>query len=135
MLLDTTTASSFVLVVDDDHDIRETMEVALELGGFRVQAVANGAEALAFLRCAGRRPDVIVLDLMMPVMNGYEFREEQLRDPDLADIPVLVLTGFGDAPNEASKLGAAQGLDKPLSLRALEAAIRRLGRCGEGLSN
>lgn len=134
-MVDRGEAPGFVLVVDDDYDIREMMAAALELEGFRVTAVSNGAEALGLLKGAGRRPDLIILDLMMPIMNGYQFRAEQLRDSDLAAIPVLILTGFGNAPSVASQLGAAGGLNKPVSFAALSAAVHTFGCLGGSSSN
>lgn len=134
VMTDARTDPGFVLVVDDDYDIREMMETVLGFQGLRVATAANGADALGLLRRSSVRPHLIILDLMMPIMNGYEFRQEQLRDPDLADIPVVVVTGFGNAPTEARRLGAAEGLDKPLSLAALGGAIRRLG-CSDKTPN
>ena len=94
-----------VLVVDDDAALREALADALTDEGYAVSACVNGLEALVALR-AGLRPDVIVLDLMMPVMDGWRFREEQARDPDLASIPVVVIT-------------AASALRQPIEARAI----------------
>jgi two-component system response regulator MprA len=80
-----------VLIVEDDHDIRECMADALEVEGYSVALAANGREALEKLR-AGVRPDLILLDLLMPVMSGWEFRHEQLADPLLSGIPVVVVS-------------------------------------------
>src|SRR5206468_2477028 len=85
-----------VLVVEDDEAVRAMMRSALAEAGYRVQAAANGQGALAVLRV--RRPDAIVLDLMMPVMDGWAFRDEQLAVPGLRDIPVVVVTA-ADAPS------------------------------------
>ena len=79
---------SGILVVDDDPDIRDSLREVLEDEGYGTSCVANGREALDFLR-SGKRPCVILLDLMMPVMDGWQFLEEQKRDPALAAIPVL----------------------------------------------
>ena len=80
-----------ILVVEDNDDVREMMAVTLELEGHRVSTAANGQEALEQLR-TGEKPSVILLDLMMPVMNGWEFRLELERDPALADLPVVVIS-------------------------------------------
>jgi CheY-like chemotaxis protein len=80
-----------VLVVEDDSDLREMMVQWLGMLGYRVRAAKHGAEAMDALR-GGLRPRVIILDLMMPVMDGWEFRREQLRDPRLRHIPVVITT-------------------------------------------
>src|SRR5512138_2541112 len=80
-----------VLVVDDDESVRESLALALELEGYMVLRAAHGIDALLVLR-TGIRPDVILLDLEMPVMPGWEFRERQLADPALADIPVVIVS-------------------------------------------
>lgn len=80
-----------VLIVEDDRDIRECMADALEIEGYSVALAGNGREALEKLR-AGVRPDLILLDLLMPVMSGWEFRQEQLSDPLLSGIPVVVVS-------------------------------------------
>jgi CheY-like chemotaxis protein len=87
-------------VVEDDPCIREALLIELETVGFRVATAANGKEALAAIR-KGPRPSVIVTDLMMPVMDGWQLRAELLRDRKLASIPVVVLTARGDAERQA----------------------------------
>ena len=115
-----------VLVVDDDADIREALQIVLELEGYEVRTAANGRDAFAVLRGpAPFRADLIVLDLMMPVMTGYAFRAEQLRDPVLAGTPVLLLTGYGDAAKHGAKL-QAEAMSKPVDLVTLQTAVRRL---------
>jgi two-component system, chemotaxis family, chemotaxis protein CheY len=85
-----------VLVVDDDAEIRQIVKDVLEEAGCEVALAREGREALNILRAAGApRPCLILLDLMMPVMDGYEFREEQLRDSALAEIPVVMFTASG----------------------------------------
>src|SRR6266478_285957 len=79
-----------VLVVEDDEGLREMMAQLLTLEGFQTASVANGQEALAYLH-ARSRPEVILLDLMMPVIDGWEFRRHQQADPALAGVPVIVL--------------------------------------------
>ncbi len=116
-------ASDGVLLVDDDRDICETIQTILELYGYRVVTAGDGAEALALLR-RGVRPCLILLDLMMPRMNGMQFREEQVRDPAFRAIPVMVLTGDGKAEAKAAALGV-EGLRKPV---ALEVLLKTVGR-------
>jgi CheY-like chemotaxis protein len=81
-----------LLVVDDDPLICESLSMLLSMKGYQVNAAANGLEALQLLRTCESPPRMIVLDLMMPVMDGLEFRRHQLADPGLADIPVIIVT-------------------------------------------
>lgn len=106
---------SRILLVDDDRDIRETMEILLAEYGHRVITAANGREALHLLR-QGPRPDLVVLDLMMPVMTGWELREQMLRDPALATIPTIVISGDIKAVQRATDLHATAFLTKPFEL-------------------
>lgn len=80
-----------ILVVEDNDDVREMMAVTLELEGHQVSTAVNGRDALEQLR-TGDKPCVILLDLMMPVMNGWELRREIESDPALADVPVIVIS-------------------------------------------
>jgi CheY-like chemotaxis protein len=112
------------MVVEDDGLIRESLLEVLADQGYQVIGAGNGREALAALATAPR-PDVILLDLMMPVMDGRSFRDEQLRDPDLAGIPVVVLSAASDVLRVAADMGAAGVLRKPVTLGALLAELRR----------
>ncbi|MBI2894288.1 MAG: response regulator [Deltaproteobacteria bacterium] len=112
------------LLVEDDPDIREDLADLLRLHGFEVQTAANGAEALAMLQ-KGPLPGVILLDLMMPVMNGWAFREKQLQDRTLSPIPVIVITGAADPEREASALSAAGFVGKPFDTGQLMRMISR----------
>lgn len=110
-----------VLVVDDDADARTLLELALSAEGYAVRSAVNGADAL---RVARRwRPDVILLDLAMPVMDGYAFRAAQLLDPVLAAIPVICVSGRHDAEQAAHELQLAGCVPKPF---ALTEVIRRV---------
>src|ERR1700730_8122955 len=111
-----------VLIVDDDFALRDALCAALEGEGFAVAAVSNGQEALDYLR-SGARPSLVLLDLMMPIMNGWEFRAEQRQDPELADIPVIVLSAFARSGDEELR-GHAHSLRKPFQLADLRAAVR-----------
>jgi signal transduction histidine kinase len=111
-----------LLVVEDDADIRETLISILEREGFAVTAAADGREALARLREAAA--DLVILDLMMPVMDGWQFRLAQKRDPVLAQIPVLAISA--DAGPKAAAIDAAAYLSKPFDYDVLLATIQRV---------
>jgi CheY-like chemotaxis protein len=122
------TAAAKVLVVDDDTLAREAMRSILERQGFSVAAAANGREALNYLQTHAQ-PRVILLDLMMPVMNGWEFRRAQRRDPVLAPIPVVVCSGVEDVPAEAALVAAQDHLQKPIQPEEL---VEKVGHfCAE----
>jgi CheY-like chemotaxis protein len=120
------TAPRRVLVVEDDALIRESLIDALEEHGYQVTGAANGRDALDVL-ATPPRPDVILLDLMMPVMDGRSFRDQQLRDPALAAIPVVVLSAASDVLRAGAEMGAAGILRKPVTLRALLDELARHG--------
>ena len=107
-------SSPLILVVDDDLNSRTLLELALSFAGYNVRTACNGIEALA----AARRdvPHVILLDLSMPLMDGFAFRAEQLRDPTLAHIPVICVSGRHDAPQAAQTLRLAACIGKPFDL-------------------
>lgn len=113
-----------ILVVDDDIDIREAMCLVLQHNGYRTLTASNGEEALRMLR-NGQMADLILLDMMMPVMDGWGFRSSQADLPEVAHIPVVVLTGDGRAPAKAAAIGAAGYLRKPLDLDELLAIVAR----------
>jgi CheY-like chemotaxis protein len=115
------TACPGVLVVDDDPDIRESLREVLEDEGYSVTCVGNGRDALEHLRTAAR-PCVILLDLMMPVMDGWQFRKEQKKIPEIADIPLIVITATGKRP---VLVDAEELVMKPLDLNRLFEAIDR----------
>lgn len=115
---------SGVLLVEDDDDMRESLHALLERKGFRVTSVANGLEALEYLR-ANERPGIILLDLMMPVMDGWELRRELAKDPALDSIPIALLSGVVYLTNEAKTLGAIACLTKPVDLSKLYEICRQ----------
>lgn len=114
-----------ILVVDDDADIRETLNAVLSDEGFAVTTAANGIQALTLLR-DGLRPAVILLDLMMPVMDGFQFRAAQRRDPTLAGIPVVLLTAHGTVEEARATIRPDAILQKPVRIEPLLDAILRL---------
>ena len=111
-----------MLVVDDDPYLQRVMMKFLTLEGFVPVLAGNGEEALTYLR-GGGSARVILLDLRMPVMDGWTFRREQRDDPGIADIPVVVLSG---AESEVSELDAAAAFYKPVSFSEVIAVVRRL---------
>ena len=113
-----------VLVVDDDADCRTMLEHTLAFEGFRVVCARNGREALVLAH--EQRPGVILLDLMMPVMSGYEFRQHQQKDPSLAGIPIVCISGTYNAEARARDIAAAACFTKPLQLDALIGTIRAM---------
>ena len=112
-----------VLIVDDDFRIRALMARLLETSGFTAVEAANGQEALDVMR--QRRPCVILLDLQMPIMDGWEFRRQQLADPELAEVPVICVTGYYDSSDLFRRAGV-RCFTKPVQLSALLAAIREV---------
>jgi CheY-like chemotaxis protein len=111
-----------ILVVEDDEGAREALSDILREEGFDVRLAANGREALEQLE-EGMRPCVILLDLVMPVMDGWEFRQRQLRHEGLAPIPVVVLTATaGDGPEAVP---ASDVLRKPVDFDALLERVER----------
>jgi CheY-like chemotaxis protein len=113
-----------VLVVENDPGTRDVLGTLLRQEGYSAREARDGREALASLR-AGPKPDCILLDLLMRGMGGRQFRAEQLRDPNLRRIPVLVLSGEPGAAREAAEMGAVACLGKPLDFDALLAALWR----------
>jgi CheY-like chemotaxis protein len=101
-----------VLLVDDDAGLREIISILLQTTGFGVLQAANGVEALELLKSV--KPDLILLDLSMPVMDGFEFRQLQLRDPATAAIPVIVLTG-SSATEQVLEMKVSAVLKKPVT--------------------
>jgi len=122
-------SSRDVLVVDDDPDIRHALVGALEEQGYHAISASNGREALTVLRMLHTPPSVILMDLMMPVMNGWEFRAEQQRDPLLSKIPVVVVSARENITEDALQVSASGYLKKPFLLQDLLDAIGKF--CGD----
>jgi two-component system, chemotaxis family, chemotaxis protein CheY len=114
-----------VLVIDDDADLRESIGVMLAAAGHSFATANDGVEGLAHLRAGTRRPCVVVLDLMMPRMSGFELRTVMKADPDLANIPVIVVTGAGPLADRRSSELDAEILRKPFEVSVLLDAVAR----------
>lgn len=117
-----------LLVVDDDLDIRDALQDVFELEGYAVLLAADGLEALAHLRQVESPPHLILLDLMMPRMDGFAFREALRHDANLSDIPVLVASADLDVKGAAEGLDVAGWLRKPIDLSELLSAVKRLSQ-------
>ena len=111
------------LVIEDDEDTRDVLTMLLTVLGLEVREARNGRDALEVLKTW--RPDFIVLDLMMPIMNGWAFRSEQKRMPEARDIPVIVLSARQPPFRPEDELDVAELLPKPFELDTFLAAVAR----------
>ena len=123
MRADENSEGASILIVEDDEDVREAMVAFLEMKGYSVASAVNGKEALDYLRDTPV-PDLIITDLAMPVMDGRQFRREQLKDVRLAAIPMLVITAMADRTH----IDASEILLKPVDADLLLTAVSR--HCG-----
>ena len=117
--------SPLVLVVDDDPDILDAICDILEAEGYRVSRARHGVEALE--QVDGERPDVILLDLMMPVMDGVAFSQALRQRPAVSDIPIVVISADGN-PQRAASVGATGYLAKPFDIEALLSQVAGITR-------
>jgi CheY-like chemotaxis protein len=117
--------SAMILVVEDDPELLSGLANLLASEGYRVRGARHGLEALGFLR-GGFLPRLILLDLMMPIMNGWQFRHEQRMDSELAKIPVIVISARTDVPAHAEWLEADGYVQKPIQPETLLATVQRL---------
>jgi CheY-like chemotaxis protein len=113
-----------ILIVEDDAAIRDALTLLLNDEGYAVVGVPNGLEALRHLK-ENAPPDLILLDLSMPVMDGWQFSKEQQQDPLLKGVPVVLLSANGNVQQRATMLGAVSFLQKPVELEELLAVIHR----------
>ena len=113
-----------VLVVEDDSTLRNAMGDLLGAEGIQATRAENGQVGLDLLR-AGARPCLVLLDLQMPVVDGLTFRRRQLEDPQIAPIPVVVMTGQPDKAQEAKRLGVALTMSKPVAPARVLGAVER----------
>ena len=110
-----------ILVVDDSADMRDLLRDVLEARGYEVLSAGSSARALTVMR--DRIPDLLITDLMMPGMSGFTLRSLMLRQPDLASVPVIVLSGYWARPSET--LDAVAVLGKPINLDRLIESVER----------
>jgi CheY-like chemotaxis protein len=113
-------AERSILLVEDDQDVREAIQQALEFEGYQVRTARHGDEALQALR-TGTRPALILLDLMMPVMDGWEFLKRRAEQPELTGTPVIVFSAAGD---RATPSGVSAIIRKPVDLDVLSESVR-----------
>ncbi len=116
-------AQSIILLVEDDLDLRESLNDLLVSEGYRVEAAADGLEALSKLQSMTPPPQLIILDWMMPKMDGSRFCQERAKLAGLNAIPVLLLTADGRVQEKVKQVGAVSGLAKPVDVDVLLAAI------------
>jgi len=113
-----------VFVIDDNVDIRDGLSIVLMAEGYAVETAANGREALNKLY-RGLQPCIILMDLMMPVMNGFEFRQEQLANPVFASIPLIAYSGVTDPRQTAVQLNADAYIHRPEQTEHILALVDR----------
>ena len=116
-----------ILLVEDDVDVREALVEALSDRGYTVDTAGDGLVALQVLR-GGKRPGVILLDLMMPRMDGVEFRTAQRADPKLADLPVVLLSADARMEEKARAMKVQDAIRKPIDLEQLYRVIERVSK-------
>ena len=117
-------SSKHILVVEDDFDIRDLLVMILTNHGYQAAGVSNGQEALKHLGRA-QATDLILLDLMMPIMDAWEFRERQQRHPQFNAIPVVLLSATDEVSEHVTPLQAAGYLRKPIDFSALLETVGR----------
>lgn len=120
------TKNKTVLICDDEPNIRESIRYAVEKEGFGYVLASDGNAA--YEKACSEKPDLIILDVGMPGMTGFEVCERLRADPDYSDMKIIILTAFGQATDEqqAYKLGADKFISKPFSPRALRTTLREI---------
>lgn len=123
MSSDATGTPFSILIIDDDYDIRESLVEILQDEGYIVLTASHGAAAFELLKSV--TPNIIFLDLNMPVMNGAQFREIQRNDPALSSIPTVIMTAVDQREERVADMGIDEVLPKPLKLEPLLSLISR----------
>jgi two-component system response regulator AtoC len=116
--------SPLIMVIDDDESVRSALTDLLQDEGYRVVAFADGGDGLGYLS-AGETPDLVLLDLMLPTVDGWRFRAEQVMNPVLASIPVIVVTAAPATAHDSELDGDVDVVRKPFETRTLLSRIRR----------
>jgi CheY-like chemotaxis protein len=118
---------SMLLLIDDDRRFQQALTRALSIEGYQVECAANGAEGLEWLsRCAGL-PELIILDLAMPVLDGWRFLTVRANDPRLAKVPVVIISRSTGNDERGALAGAAAVLTKPFRIEALLDVVEEFG--------
>ena len=105
-----------ILIIEDDRDILDVLKDLLESEGYQISTAENGRDALDFLEGAASLPDLMLVDLMMPVMDGYQFREIQSKHPRFKKIPLVLMSADGHIEAKKAKVGVEHFMQKPLAL-------------------
>ena len=117
-----------VLIVDDEIHIQQSLALFLTEEGFQVKKASNGQEALDFLRSQTFKTCLVLLDLMMPVKGGFEFRVEQLQDPTISEVPIAIMSAGRLSPELLREMVPQEILAKPFSLDQLLVTVGRYYR-------
>ncbi len=117
--------SNRLLIIDDALEMHSMLRTLLSEEGYVVHCVSNGQAALRYLRSVEELPGLIFLDLMMPIMDGYEFREAQLSDPRLANTPVVIITADGHIESKKNKIQAVDSIRKPIDVDVMLQVVAR----------
>ena len=116
--------SKRILVVEDDNSIRELLVELLQSEGYEVAAAVNGLEGIKYLQTNGN-PDLILIDLMMPIMDGYTFRTEQMKNTEWSKVPVVVMSAEANAKEKMKNFGITAFLSKPVELDTILKTVER----------
>lgn len=117
--------SNQLLIIDDALEMHSLLRSLLSEEGYEVHCVSNGQAALRYLRSVNELPGLIFLDLMMPIMDGYEFRAAQLSDPRLAHTPVVLMTADGHIETKKNKIDAIESIKKPIDVDIMLQVVSR----------
>lgn len=117
-----------VLIVEDDRAISDALSDLLESEGYSVKCAFNGQEGIDALNSLDHPPCVILLDLMMPVKDGFQFRIEQLKIPTFSEVPVVVMSADGNIREKKARIGAAEYIKKPVDIDTYLNVVKRF--CG-----
>lgn len=114
-----------VLIVEDDFEIRSTLCDVLSSEGYKVLGAENGRVALDLLNKTEKLPGLIIVDLMMPIMDGYEFRNHQLKDDKFSEIPTVLFSADGQLTHKAQAAGITEFIKKPIDLDDLYSLVKK----------